>query len=208
MSCWDILLRVACLPELSGARYGFHKSRRGGAQLRNPMGSPWPMSPYINCCTWVAQSIGLSQFLLGRNITMSSKNWLTAMCMSVGDAGAPEMVVDMGLAKSYQEGIPPDLVEGDWLVCQGWIGGGGHSFLLRVVPAGDGEAEIGVMWLEAAGRARGGPTSTGIDGIGSRTCSVPNARNWNGFWPAGSEKPISLEELSSVYAVLYTALLD
>ena len=209
MAEWDILLRVACLQELRSARYGFHSSRRGGAQLMNPTGGgTWPMSPWINCCTFTAQAIGLASHLLGRRVTMTTEHWQTAMCRSVGDPGVAKMVVDMGLAERFQEGIVEDsLREGSVLCCQGWRGGSGHSFFLLVVPAGDGDAELGVMFLEAAGRSRGGPTSKGLDGIGSRTCSVPNARDWPAAWPAGSERPMSLAEAGQVYAMLYTAQL-
>jgi len=208
---WSILVRIACLEELRAARYGFHPSRRGGAQLNNPTGGgAWPRSPWVNCCTFTAQAIGLASHLLpGRGVIMTHEHWLTAMCREVGDPGIAKMVVDMGLAERFQEGIEEDgLREGSVLCCQGWRGGAGHSFFLVVVPAGDGEAELGVMFLEAAGRARGGPTSKGLDGIGSRTCAVPNARSWSaGWWPIGTQQPMTIAEARRTYAILYTAQL-
>ena len=209
MSAGDILVRLACQPELADARYGFVPARRGGCQLRSPAGFDWPMSAYTNCCCSAAQLLLLAAYMLGRDVWMSSDHWATAMCLSMGDPGSPKMVVDLGLAKEYQSGMPDYLVEGDWLVAQGWRSNSGHSYLMRVVPTGEGDAELGVMFLEAAGRARGGATSHGIDGIGSRTCSVANARNWGGGWfPVGSMQPMPLEDARRLYPTLYTALLD
>ena len=209
MSAWDILVRIACLPELADARYGFVPSRRGGCQLQSPAGFDCPMSPYPTCGCAAAQLLLRASYMLGRDVWMSADHWATAMCQGLGDPGCPKMAVDLGLAKAFQEGLPEHLVEGDWLVAQGWRASSGHSYLMRVVPSGEGEAELGVMILEAAGRARGGATSHGIDGIGSRTCAVPNARNWGGGWfPAGSMQPMTLDDARVAYPVLYTALLD
>ena len=63
------------------------------------------------------------------------------------------------------------------------------------------------MWLEANGKARGGAWK-GIDGVGSRTCTVPNARNWGGWWPEGTEAPMSREKVLSIYSTLFTAKLE
>ena len=206
MSRWDLLVRVATLPEISRARYGFTASRRGGCQLDNPSGDAWPRSRYINCCTWAAQALGLGQHLLGCGARLSIGNWLTAMCVNVGDPGAPQMAVDMGLADELLDTVPDDLAEGSWAVCQGWKGAGGHSFLVRGVPAGDGEAELGFLMLEAVGRARGGAWR-GLDGVGSRTVpSRPNARDWGDGFPEDTA-PISRAALLDLYPTLYSARL-
>lgn len=207
MSPWDILVRIACLPEIAAARYGFVTGRSGGTQLLNPSGFSWPQSKFINCCTWVAEGVHLAQYLLGHQKWLSADDWRTAMCYSIGDPGSPKMVCDLGLAKELHTTLPEDLAEGDWYVCQGWNGNFGHSFLLRVVPMGGGEAEVGVMWLEAVGRARGGAWK-GIDGVGSRTCVVPSARNWGGGWPQGTEAPMSRADVLSTYSTLFTAKLE
>ncbi len=207
MSRWDLLVRVATLPELSRARYGFTSRRRGGCQLDNPSGDAWPRSKYINCCTFVAQALGLAQHLLGCGARLTRDDWATAMCHRVGDPGAPKMAADMGLSSGFEEGLPEDYVEGEWGVAQGWRAGGGHSWLFRAVPAGEGAGEIGYLMLEAVGKPSGGAWR-GLDGVGSRTVpSVPNARNWGDWFPEGVTEPLSHAAHASLFPVLYTARL-
>lgn len=197
MPAWDILLRLASAPGWPEASYG----GGGGPVVGNPMGSArLPSSAAWNCSTFQAKVTIWAAYLLGRQgFQFTSADWSEWMIQELGGAGGVDVAVRLGLAPRVVHGMPRDLHEGDWLICQGWSSPTrGHAFFLRVLP-GD-EDGLGLAYLEA---------NTGdLNGIGSRSCpSVPSARNWGGTWPEGALVLESPEAIVDRYELLYTAKL-
>ena len=119
------------------------------------------------------------------------------MIQELGAAGGVDVAVRLGLACRVHRDIPRHVREGDWLICQGWNGSRGHAFFVRCCRDEEG---LGFAYLEAN-------NAFGIDGIGSRSCSVPNARNWGGMWPTRALKPESADDVLQRYETLFTATL-
>ena len=184
MPAWDILLRLASAPGWREAPYG----GGGGPVAGNPMGtSTLPTSSAWNCSTFQAKAALWGGYYLGRQgFRFSVSDWSEWMIEELGAAGGVDVAVRLGLARKVVHGIPRGLKPGSWLICQGWASTtSGHAFFLRCCRDAGG---LGFAYLEAN-------NGLGLNGIGSRSSSVKNARNWGGTWPAGS---LTLEPAAAI----------
>ena len=184
MPAWDILLRLASAPGWREAPYG----GGGGPVAGNPMGTATlPTSSAWNCSTFQAKATIWGAYYLGRQgFRFSVSDWSEWMIEELGAAGGVDVAVRLGLARKVVHGIPRGLKPGSWLICQGWASTtSGHAFFLRCCRDAGG---LGFAYLEAN-------NGLGLNGIGSRSSSVPNARNWGGTWPAGS---LTLEPAAAI----------
>ena len=158
-----------------------------------------PVSNAWNCSTFQAKVSIWGAYLLGRQgFQFTIADWSEWMIREIGDAGGVDVAVRIGLAKRLVHGIPRTVREGDWLICQGWNGNRGHAFFLRTC---EDESGLGFAYLE-------GNCAFGVDGIGSRSCpTVPNSRNWGGYWPENALVLESPEAIIDRSETLYTAVL-
>jgi hypothetical protein len=196
MPAWDILLRLASAPGWREPSYG----GGGGPVAGNPMGTATlPTSNAWNCSTFQAKATIWGAYYLGREgFSFSVSDWSEWMIQELGAAGGVDVAVRLGLAPRVVHGLPRGLKPGSWVIAQGWNGSRGHASFLRFCRNEDGR---GFSYLEAN-------NGFGVNGIGSRSCSVPNARNWGGTWPEGSLTLEPAEAILDRYETFYSAVLS
>ena len=208
MSRWTApLLTLATDGPINRRRYGrdWAGLPAGVAyKLADPYGDQHaPTKPHVHCSAWAFEALVLGHRILERDTWPgpTRAEWELAFQWTGADPrGLAMMAHRRGIGTQPVKGLP-DVQPGQWYACQGHRNdGGGHTFL-ALAHAG------GLVYLEANGKAAGGPVLGGLDGVGSRHAEPRNSRDWpKGNWPT-SLKPSTVAEVLSTYGTVWASRL-
>lgn len=201
------IMAIATDPLVSACRYGFHPKRRGGVSYRqvDPYGNM--VNGYKSCVSFVFECLFLAnRMMVGAEDweKPTQAEWRTGFLWADEDEQGMALVAhERGWSDEPWASLPVVGESGAWYVCQGYrANGSGHCFLLLCIGPDD------YVMLEANGQAsaNGGPWR-GLDGVGSRCCSPPNARDWPVKQFPANTRPMSSSDVEAPYVGIWCSRL-